>query len=136
PSSEALRKGLARRDGTVGAGRSGRVRRYPMAEEGLVVGLWGLFIAVYMRPAPLEIGWVKTMLLLGAAVVVPLGLEQALRTSEGGPADRLIERAGNLQPAAVVFLAISALWPPGSFTALVALLWLVLTGFVALAGLA
>lgn len=111
------------------------MKRYPLVGQALVMGIVWLVIAAWVHPSPLEIGWVKAVLLLGAAVVVPLGLEQALRSSDGGPADRLIQSAARLHLAAVVFLAVAARWPPGPMTALNAVLWLGLTGVIALAGL-
>ena len=95
-----------------------------------------LLVLAWLRPGPLEIGWATALLLLGPLVVVPLGLKLAMRSSEGGIADRLLRIAAMLQPAGALLLAVSAGRSPGARTALCALPWLAVTGLIALAGLA
>jgi YndJ-like protein len=112
------------------------MKRFPLPKQALAMGLLWLVITAYLHPALREIGWVTAVLLLAAAVVVPLGLEQALRSSEGGIADRLLGIAAKLHWAAVPLLALSVLWSPGPTAALAALPWLAVTGLITLAGLA
>jgi hypothetical protein len=106
----------------------------PLVKRALVLGILWLLVMACIHPSPREIVWVTAILILGAAVVVPLGLEQALRSSQGIEG-RLLESAAKVHLPAVIFLAASAFWPPGPLAALTALPWLGVTGLIALAGL-
>jgi hypothetical protein len=112
------------------------MKRPALPWQAVAGGAAWLLALLYRHPSPQDIGWVTALLLLGAAVVVPLGLELALRSAEGGPADRLLRTAAALQPAGAILLAVSALRSPGTLAALCALPWLAVTGLTALAGLA
>jgi hypothetical protein len=79
---------------------------------------------------------VHGILLLGALVVVPLGLALAVRSTAAGPALRLLRLAGNLQVPCAALLAVSFALPAGPGAAALALPWLAVTALIALGGLA
>lgn len=99
------------------------------------VTIW-LLAVVWLHPRPLEIDWVNALLLLGALVVVPLGLDLARRSTPAGPALGLLQIAAFLQLPCAVLLALSYGQEIGGWAAVRAVPWLITTAVIALAGLA
>ena len=99
----------------------------------LIGALAWLNVAILWRPSPFEPQWAVLLLLLGALVIVPLGLRLVPDLQEG-PA-KLWRIAVFLQlPAALLLLAAFAR-PAGTLAAGLALPWLATTGVIALLGL-
>jgi hypothetical protein len=104
--------------------------------QSLVGGAAWLILVLWLRPAPLEIGWVNALLLLGSLVIVPLGLGLALRSPGAGAAFRPLRLAASLQFPCALLLAASFAVPAGPGAAALALPWLAVTGLIAFGGLA
>jgi YndJ-like protein len=98
----------------------------------LGAAVW-LLLVLPRRPSPFETGWAVLLLLLGALVIVPLGLRLVTDLQE--TAVVLWRLATIVQFPAALLLVASFGRPPGTLAAVLALPWLATTALIALIGL-
>ncbi|HEY9422963.1 MAG TPA: YndJ family transporter, partial [Thermoanaerobaculia bacterium] len=92
-----------------------------------------LLLVLFRRPSPFETDWAVLILLLGALVIVPLGLR--LVTDLRGTAAKLWRIAVLLQLPTALLLVVAFAQPRGTLAAVLALPWLATTAVISLTGL-
>ena len=98
----------------------------------LGAAVW-LLLVLFRHPSPFESDWAVLILLLGALVIVPLGLR--LVTDLQGTTAKLWRIAVLLQLPAALLLVVSFAQSRGTLAAALTLPWLATTGVIALTGL-
>jgi hypothetical protein len=104
--------------------RAGEARRAALIRAVFGLGAWGVCLA-WFRPT-----WEMALLWFGILALVPIALSMFDELDRAGGA--LLHHAARLQPAAALLLV--AAWQPETRTILLAIPWIVVTGFCGLAG--
>ncbi|MEX0754602.1 MAG: YndJ family transporter [Actinomycetota bacterium] len=99
--------------------------------------VWSVLALLSLGPLEERLGLLEVVFLLGPCVIVPLafGMLGDLRSGAPGGAEAWIAIAYLSWPFGLVALVVAMLFAPGVLSGILALGWLVPTGFAALAGL-